>query len=496
MDQCAGALLAFPPQGNLAGNGLPDNEAYHRAVVIHTQQLARLRNTQARDLVSFSTELFNVIDPAVNSLSYLTLLHALLLPSPVTEVPQDFVLEKLVTFMMTFDGQQCRYAGTLLLDIMDAVGNGRVLPPSVAVETLASAILRLDPSGSILTSSHILLANLAYNTDNIPAALPVIDKDIVFFPGMANHEVAQHPCDLQLSPPSYISRSTGLTAQLKSSMVLEYDLLCGMMYCARRDWGKSCAAFERVVTFPTKDSGCSRIMVDAFKKWILVSMLSEGKPRSTPAYVSSATTRTFIALGRPYISLASAFITDDARQLKQEADENKAVWIEDGNVGLVEEVVASYQQWRVLSLQDIYTKISTPEIRQQTKSAETGAPLQKDEDVEALVQNMIIEGMLKGVVEKNDDGTKFLVFLSPTTHLSEQQFAEVAQRTSAKLKELKATFVATNQRLGTGREYIRWIVKESRRDKNSEAVDPTLGFEGQFDAQIEDEDLMVGVSNP
>lgn len=342
----------------------------------------------------------------------------------------------------------------------------------------------------MLTSTHLLLAKLAYETDNIPLALPVIEKDIVYYPGMANHETPQYLCDLELSPSSYISKNTGLTTLLKSAMVLEYDLLCGMMYCARREWGKARAAFERAVTYPAKENGCSKIMVEAFKKWILVSLLSEGKHRDSPPYASPATSKTFGILGRPYIALAMAFATDDAQQLKLEAGKNAQAWADDGNVGLVEEVVASYQQWRVLALQDVYTEISIPEIRRQTKSAETGAPLRNDEDVEALIQNMIIAGMLKGVIQKNDDGTKFLIFLSPTTHLSERELAEETQRAAVKLKELKTIFVATNQRLGTSKEYIKWIVKESKREKASDAQDPTLGF----DTQIDDEDLMGGLS--
>ncbi|KAI1737552.1 cop9 subunit [Xylaria scruposa] len=484
MDQCASVLLAFPPQ-----SGLVDNETYHQAVSTHIQRLSRVLKEQAKDLVVHSASLLDVVDPAVNSLSYLTILHALIFPSPASSVPQDFLLEKFVTFMMQFDGRQCRYAGVLLQDVMEA--SGRLLPSSIAIEVLATAILKLDPSGTMFTSSHLLLTKLAYETDNIQPALPVIDKDIVFYPGMANHGSAPYPCDLELSPPSYISKSTGLTAPVKTPMVLEYDLLCGMMYCARREWNKARAAFERAVTFPTKDGGCSKIMVEAFKKWILVSLLSEGKHNDTPAHTTAHTIKSLGILGRPYVNLATAFATDDVQQLKLELDNNINVWRDDGNIGLVQEVIAAYQKWRVLSLQDIYTKVSIAEIRQQTKSAETGEILKSNEDVETLIQNMIIAGMLKGAIEKNDDGTKFLNFLSPTTYLSEHEFAKEALSHAHKLKELNAIFHATSQRLGTSKEYIKWTVKDSKRDKSTEAQDPTLGFE----AQIDDEDLMGGLPN-
>ncbi|TGJ78913.1 hypothetical protein E0Z10_g9845 [Xylaria hypoxylon] len=494
MDQHASTLLAFPPQDDSV-----DNETYHKAAVAHVQRISKMIKERSRDLVVFSAELFNVlpsrnpvVDPAVNSLSYLAILHALLFPSLAAKLPQDLILQKLVTFMMVFDGRQCRYGGPPLLEIMDAVGSGRLLPPSVAVECLASAILKLDPSGTILTSSHILLTKLAYDTDNIQPALPVIEKDIVYYPGMANHQDAPYLCDLELPPPLYISKTSGLTTSLKSSMVLEYDLVGGMMYCARREWWKARKAFERVITFPTKDGGCSKIMVEAFKKWILVSLLADGRHSNTPPpHTSESTVKIFGILARSYVSFATAFATDDVEQLKLEAHNNAQLWMEDGNVGLVEEVMASYQKWRVLSLQDIYTKISIAEIRQQTKSAETGAVLNKDEDVEALIHNMIIAGMLKGVIEKNDDGTKFLLFLSPTTHLSERELAKEIQGYAAKLREIKKIFTATSQRLGTSKEYIKWVVKESKRDKSSEAQDPTLAF----DTQIDDEDLMGGAQD-
>ncbi|KAI0521846.1 cop9 subunit [Xylaria bambusicola] len=480
MDQCADVLLAFSPPSDLT-----DNEAYHKAALIHTQRLSKLLKERSKELVTFSKELLNVVDPSYNSLSYLAILHAVLIPSPAAKVEQEFVLDKLVTFMMLFDGRQCRYGGLNLLDIMEAVGSGRLLPPSVAVKCLASAILRLDPSGAMLTSSHLILARLAYDTDNIQPALPVIDKPIVYYPGAPDNNNTQYLCDLELPPPSYISKSTGLTSQLKTSLVLEYDLIRGMMYCERRDWRKARDAFEGNVTYPARDGGCSKIMVDSFKKWILVNLLANGRHGNTPSRTNASTSKIFGLLGRPYVSLATAFTTDDVEQLRLEAQQNAQVWMEDGNAGLVEEVMASYQKWRVLSLQDIYTKISIAEIRQMTKSAETGFALSKDEDVEALIQNMIIAAMLNGVIEKNDDGTKFLQFLSPTAH-SEADVAREMKNAAAIVHHLRRVSASTDHRLGHSKEFIKFLMKEAKREKSGETQDPTLGFE----TLLEDEDLM------
>ncbi|KAI1081181.1 hypothetical protein F5B20DRAFT_537136 [Whalleya microplaca] len=483
MDQYASTLLSFPPEP------LPlDNDSYDKFAKGHLNKVSRLLKDRSADLIARGPQLLELLDPAVNSLSYLAVLHALVLPSLASSASPEVLLEKLVVFLVSFDAQQCRYAGQHLQDIFGVAGNGLYLPPSIGTEALATAILKLDPSGSMLTSSHILLARLAYNTDNIEPALQVIDKDIVFYPNMVNHGDPQYLCDTSLPPPAYISRDTQLTAILKSTAIMEYDMLCGLIYCARRDWAKATAAFERIVTFPTREGGTSKIMAEAYKKWVLVSLLSKGKQAELPSYTGAGATKLYMVLGKPYMLIASLFITENVRALKAEVEKGAQLWAEDKNTGLMQEVLAAYQKWRVLGLEQVYSKISIPEIREQTTSAETGAVLEKDEDVETLIQNMIISGMLNGVIEKNDDGTVFLVFLHPAAQLSETDFTRELAHTARRLKQLQPLFKATNERLGTNKEYIKHVVKEARRNEKTEP-DPTLGF----DAQVDDEDLMGGV---
>ncbi|KAI0885654.1 uncharacterized protein GGS22DRAFT_131988 [Annulohypoxylon maeteangense] len=486
MDMIASTLLAFPPGANLDCFG--DNASYNTSVKAHVSKLSKLLQDQNAELIDHGPDLLDILDPAINSLSYLAVLHTLVFPGLVASVPRDLILEKLVLFLVTFDARQCRYARSHLHDVFLAAGNGQYLPPSAAVEALATAILRLDPTGSLLTTSHIILTKLAYSTNIIEPSLPVIDKDIVFFPGMANYGEPKYLCDLTLPPPAYLSRETGLTGTLKPSLVLEYDLLRGMMYCSERNWTKAFDAFEQVVSFPTREGGTSKIMIDAYKKWVLVSLLSKGKLDEPQSYTGVAASKLYGNLGKPYQAVAILFVTDNVQALKTEVEKNNQLWAEDGNTGLIQEVLAAYQKWRVLGLEQIYSKVSLPEIRQQTTSAETGKVLEKDEDIETLIQNMIISGMLNGVIEKNDDGTSFLTFLSPSTLLSEEDFASQLGSTALRLKQLHSFFKTTRERLGTSKEYIKYIIKEEKRIEKNEP-DPTIGF----DAQVDDEDLMGGV---
>ncbi|KAK6841338.1 hypothetical protein PG989_010109 [Apiospora arundinis] len=483
MDQALATCLAFPE------DTLKDDATYDKAIQQHLLKLTKLIKDPPVPLVQYGAQLLELVDPEVNSLSYIAVLHSLLFPNVVG--PREVVLEKLVQFLMGFDPRQLRYAGSHLLEILNLVCGGSILPPSVAVEVVSAAILKVDPTGSMFTSTHHQLVKLAYNTNNIEPVLKVIEKDIVFFPGMANSKRPAVLCDMTLSPSVYIHKETGLTNPVKAGAVLEYDLLSGMIFCSKREWTKAHAAFERIVTYPTREGGCSKIMAEAYKKWVLVSLLSKGKLVSLPSHTGPAASKNFQILGKPYKDVASLFDTTNAGDLRSEVEKSSQVWQEDNNVGLIREVLSAYQEWQIKNLQNVFSKISIPEIRHQTKSAQTGNILNSDDDIEALIRNMIISNSLKGVIERNDDGTVFLTFLPSSAALSEAEYAQELAKTAVQLKALEPIFKATNERLGTSRDYIKHLIKEQKRAADKSELDPTMGFE----SHVDDEDLMGGVTS-
>lgn len=421
-----------------------------------------------------------------------------------SHLPDDLA-ECTTKFLLTFDARQIRYAGAPFSSILDVLKAGQTFPPSIAVELLASALLRLDPTGSILTSHHLPLVSQAYQTQNISHVLPLISKSIVFYPGMRGQTENRPLCDLRLPSSAYISIESGLTGRVTSSEVLEYDLISGLCHVVQHDWASASAAFERVCTFPTRDQGCSAVMAQAYNKWILVNLLLVGKlrPTSSLGSITSTVQKSFQTLGKPYVALAKAFEKGaserGAEQLKAEFEAGASFWTEERNDGLVREVLAHYQRHHILRLKEVYSKIGLEDIRQLTHSAETGKPLETASDVEALLRNMIGSGILAGVVEKppgtvEGDGQGHLTFLSEGEELSEVQFAAELEKSAQHIRNLAPIIQATNERLGTSRDYVKHLVKEQKKEKDGAAG---LAFKDVldmgFDSQIEDEDLMTGV---
>ncbi|KAK3373536.1 hypothetical protein B0T24DRAFT_623694 [Lasiosphaeria ovina] len=502
MDNAASVLLAFPPDGDL-----PTLEKYHKAVTAHVQQVERLLKDTTTNLASLAPLLLEHVNPAVNSISYLALLQSILASEKTTQPQRLAVLPSVTAFLMTFDPRQIRYVGSALSRLLDLVATNELLPASAAVDVLATAILRLNPAGSMLTSHHLSLVSLAYETNNIEPALPVLEKTIVFYPGVKGAAAGKRLLgDPALAPAAYLTPESGLTTKLSSASVLQYDLFCGLCFIQRRMWQQAFDALERVVTYPTKDLACSKIMVDAHNKWVLVGLLLTGKMPALPSTTSQAAQKTYATLGKAYTAIGKAFEKLTAETIKAEAFSlGQYSLAEEGNLGLMQLVLSHYQRWQIVNLGEAYTKISLEQIRAQTQSAETGAPLETEAEIEALVESMIGDGMLHGVIEKpapaaeeGDDGTPppppqpgYLHFLSPADDLSEQQFAAQMLAAAQRIKDLGPVVKAASERLGTRPEYVRYLVKEQKRDKDGSGPNSAaMGFESTFD----EEDLMTGVT--
>jgi COP9 signalosome complex subunit 3 len=336
------------------------------------------------------------------------------------------------------------------------------------------------------------MVKLAYTTDDIQPILPVIEKDIVFYPGMKGSNETRPLCDENVPPPAYLTVESGLTRQLSSNDVLQYDFFRGLCFIQRQSWKQAFDALERVITYPTREhTACSKIMVEAHNKWILVGLLLNGKAPALPATTALGPQKAYSSLSKPYQSIARAFEDNTATTLKGEFEALGAqFWAEENNLNLMRLVLQHYQRWQILRLRGLYTKISLEQIRQRTQNAETAAPLQSEAEIEEIVQSMIDNGMLTGVIERPENGDpRYLTFLDGAEEPSEAEFARKMVRTAQRLEGLGHLIKTTNEQLGTSRDYIRFLVNQQKKEKDAGARDYNLAFINQ----VEDEDLMTGV---
>ncbi|KAM9878507.1 COP9 signalosome complex subunit 3 [Verticillium dahliae] len=476
-------LLAFPPDGNTT------DKVYDKAARNHVKTITGFLTDQGFTTKATSGELFQILDPSINSISYLAALHSIRKTNDTTRpLHRDNLSPYALRFFESFNARQIRYAGDLFSQLVNDVLNGQWFPRPQAIEAASNAILRLDPTGQMLTSHHVNLVTLANDHQVLAPILPVIEKPYVFVPGMVNQDTAEYLCDRNASPIQYITPSSQLTGTLTREAIINYDYLCGLIFCSLGRWKKAYAAFGRIVAFPSRDGGILPTMCDAHKKWILTSLLALGQAPKLPAYIHPGAAKQYHTLSKAYADFAILFSTYSVSQLISEATKGAAIWEEDGNNDLIKEVLKGYQKWQIIGLSQIYCKLSIRELREQTKSAETGQLLATDQEVETLVRDMIATGMLKGFLDTDTNGTSYLAFLPDGEVLSETEFAQEMKKAVDNLKALGSIVETTDSRLMASRDYARHIAREQKRqEKEGHMADQGFGF----DQSIEDEDLMV-----
>ncbi|PTB57697.1 hypothetical protein M431DRAFT_491932 [Trichoderma harzianum CBS 226.95] len=485
MDEVKRLFLDFSP----SPASYPSTKSYDAAAKSYAASVTKLSSDVQTAIQRNPIEALQLVDPSTNSIGYLSIIDTLLRGSVPESTPRSLLLDEAVRFLLKFDPIQIRYVGSLFRSLLEDLGS--FFSPLVAVELLANAILRIDPSGSVFTSTHLIMAKLAYDTNCIEPALKVLDADILFYPRNthpARPENAKNLYDTEVEPYVYIA-SASLTDAIKSTSILEYHLLQAMAYISRKDWPKAQIALERVIGHPIKDKGVSKIMVDGYKKWLLVGLLREGRPPSFPSYITNATKSTYNGLSEAYNNIATLFTTDGASALKEEFEKGRPTWEEDSNLTLLEEALVSYQKWQVINLRRIYRQVSISQIRQTTLSAQTAETLKDDEQVLLLVSDMIDSGMLKGQLQVGlTAGESYVTFHEEHDLMTEADFAREVARSHASIETLTKQYRVTNERLSSTKDYARHLVREQKR-MDKDIADAGVGF----DTHIEDEDLMTGV---
>lgn len=144
---------------------------------------------------------------------------------------------------------------------------------------IRSAILRVDPSGATFTSTHLIFARLCLEARAYTDALPVLDEIIYYLPcptyKAAENNMSPYLSSKHESSSTYITQESGLSAKLDYRDHLHYFLFGAMLYMGLKEWKKALLFLEIAMTSPVTNNA-SKIQVEAYKKWVLVSLLYKG----------------------------------------------------------------------------------------------------------------------------------------------------------------------------------------------------------------------------
>lgn len=480
MDKLLQGLLSFPPHPP-PSQPLSDSE-YDRQI---QAQVKLLNSTPASQLVKpigDSGNILSVLDPAINSLPYLyTLLAHLNDKSQSNTGPATPLWLAIERFVTSFNPIQVRYAGAPWRQLVDellsiaSVSADHALT-SHALGLVQQAMLRLDPGTSTFTSTHLDLVKVCLKRRVHSGCLQVLDNEVYHFPSDSDSKYDPPPCAKHLNSSAFITTTSGFSGRLTYRDHLQYFLLAAMVYISGRSWSRALDKLELALCAPVSGNTVSMIQVEAYKKWILVSVLSHGRPASMPRSVSTHVAKYLASLAKPYAVFADAFKDGTPAKLRAEfqyAAENN-VWQRDGNLGLAKLVVGAHRRIAVLNFSKIYSSIPVSTLSEMMSNMASSNP-EPPSAIEADIRHLISSQRINASIVKGKDGSDIVKFLSPTGEVLESDVEQMKQLqlSVARVNALTGHVKDAQSRLELSKEYIEGYKKRIKPAQN--AVDTLPG---------------------
>ncbi|EQL31954.1 COP9 subunit 3, variant [Blastomyces dermatitidis ER-3] len=339
MAEILSRLLSFPPVSPRTVSQISDVE-YDKEIRTLYSDLKRIPAHKLVADIPGRGSLLELLDPGLQTLAYLFVILSYYQVShentkesfPATWLPGGEIWLKSVAFLKVFDPIQVRYAGQEWRSLVDVVVKSAEIAsrPLLALHPLKTAILRLDPSSSTFTSSHTTFVRLCLQSRSYLNALDILDKPICHFPTTSDKQFIKRSqlllCQQHESSTSFITAASGLPGKINHRSYLEYFLYGAMVYMGLKKWDDAIHFLEIVISAPTTNS-VSIIMVEAYKKWVLVCLIEKGKPLPMPKTVTPFTAKAYRSLAKPYEALADIFKSGNVSRLLAEIAAGEAVWL-------------------------------------------------------------------------------------------------------------------------------------------------------------------------
>ncbi|KAH9743632.1 COP9 signalosome complex subunit 3 [Citrus sinensis] len=158
----------------------------------------------------------------------------------------------------------------------------------------------------------------------------------------------------------------------------------------------------QVVTAPM--SSINAIAVEAYKKYILVSLIHHGQFSSTlPKYTSSAAQRNLKNFSQPYMELVNTYNTGKIVELETYVQTNREKFESDNNLGLVKQVVSSMYKRNIQRLTQTYLTLSLQDIANTVQLNSS-----KEAEMHVLQMFQIQDGEIFATINQKDGMVRFL----------------------------------------------------------------------------------------
>ncbi|GKV07922.1 hypothetical protein SLEP1_g19620 [Rubroshorea leprosula] len=345
--------------------GLSGSASDLSALHNYLKQVDEALHSESTQLIPFLDQL----DPSKHSLGYLYFLEACT-SGPVTKEQAGVFVLTIARFISSCAAEQIRLAPDKFTAVCKRFKDQVLLldAPLRGVAPMLTAVRKLQLSTEHLTTLHPEFLILCLLAKSYKIGFSILE-DAIF-------EVDQ-PRDIFL-----------------------YCYYGGMICIGHKHFQKALELLHNVVTSPM--STINAIAVEAYKKYILVSLIHNGQfSTNLPKYASSAAQRNLKNLCLPYIDLAHCYNDGKVTELEVYVQANREKFEIESNLGLVKQVVSSMYKRNIQRLTQTYLTLSLQDIANTVQ-------LNSPKEAEMHVLQMIQDGEIYATINQKDGMVRFL----------------------------------------------------------------------------------------
>lgn len=247
--------------------------------------------------------------------------------------------------------------------------------PKSGLLVIRNAIFKLQfdtNSGKIrqnqLTTVHADLLKLSLGAKHFSLALELISNEIL---------------DINKS----------VNSSFDSKYLLGYFYYSGCITASLKQYENSLFYFEQAFTIPA--TSLSQIMIEAYKKFILICLISKGKLQALPKYTSRIVINQIKPICSVYHELAAAFVNYEQDKLNSLCHKYNDLFEQDRNLGLVKQLQNAFFKKNIQKLTKTFITLSLADMAQKVK-------LQSAKEAEILMLNMIKDGEIFATINQKD----------------------------------------------------------------------------------------------
>uniref|UniRef100_M3XLR7 COP9 signalosome complex subunit 3 n=1 Tax=Mustela putorius furo TaxID=9669 RepID=M3XLR7_MUSPF len=377
------------------------------------QLSAQGQMTQLCELINKSGELLaknlSHLDTVLGALDVqehsLGVLAVLFVKFSMPSVPDfETLFSQVQLFISTCNGEHIRYATDTFAGLCHQLTNALVerKQPLRGIGILKQAIDKMQMNTNQLTSIHADLCQLCLLAKCFKPALPYLDVDMM---------------DICKENGAYDAKH-----------FLCYYYYGGMIYTGLKNFERALYFYEQAITTPAM--AVSHIMLESYKKYILVSLILLGKVQQLPKYTSQIVGRFIKPLSNAYHELAQVYSTNNPSELRNLVNKHSETFTRDNNMGLVKQCLSSLYKKNIQRLTKTFLTLSLQDMASRVQ-------LSGPQEAEKYVLHM----------ERCHIRIRIMVIVKRFSLVKMEYFTSIMQRTDVEIEDGEI-FASINQKDG------------------------------------------------